>query len=287
MSENVVASSQHDIELNGINLHYATWGEFSVPEKAVILVHGLSANGQSMAELGINLAQQGYFAIAPDLRGRGLSAKPPHGYGVPFHANDLLSLCDALELPKVNLVGHSLGAVISLFTGAIHPKRIGKVVLIDAGGKVPPETVNAILAAIFRIGQVYPSMAEYLDTMFQHAIYPRTPFWENYLRYDSEVYPNGTVSSRVPRAAIDEELGANSTLNGELLLTFLKQPTLIAHATVGIVGPDTAYVLPRDEALRISELITGSRVVAIPDSNHYTIATSEVLKQEIAAFLAE
>src|SRR5690348_5975518 len=114
----------HDLPVNGINLHYVTWGEFTTPERAVLLVHGLTASSQEWGLLGPALADQGWYAIAPDLRGRGLSDKPPHGIGIPYHVNDLLSLSDALSLPTPQVIGHSLGAMIGVFFAAIHPARV-------------------------------------------------------------------------------------------------------------------------------------------------------------------
>src|SRR5574340_1220223 len=112
---NDVVKKSHFQEVNGINLHYVTWGEFTRPERAVLLVHGLTANHLEWAKLGPALAEQGWFAVASDLRGRGQSEKPPHGYGIPYHVNDLLALCDVLNLSQVQLIGHSLGAQIGYF----------------------------------------------------------------------------------------------------------------------------------------------------------------------------
>src|SRR5258708_436751 len=134
-----IAMTPHFQEVNGIRLHYVTWGKFTRPERAVVLVHGLSFSHQEWSEFGPTLAEQGWYAIVPDLRGRGQSDKPPHGYGIPYHVNDLLALCDALSLPRVQLIGHSLGAQIGYFLAAIHPRRLLRLVLGDAGGRVPAD----------------------------------------------------------------------------------------------------------------------------------------------------
>ena len=36
------AATTHDIAVNGITLRVATWGEFTGPERAVMLVHGIN-----------------------------------------------------------------------------------------------------------------------------------------------------------------------------------------------------------------------------------------------------
>ena len=179
------SETPHFQEVNGINLHYVTWGEFTRPERAVLLVHGLTASYLEWPRLGPTLAERGWYAIAPDLRGRGQSDKPPHGYGIPYHVNDLLALCDALNLPTVHIIGHSLGAQIGYFLAAIHPKRLGKLVLVDTGGRVPADALQAIGPALERLGKSYPSLDAYLQERQQSPAHSWNPFWEAYYRYDA------------------------------------------------------------------------------------------------------
>ncbi len=276
----------HDLPINGISLHYVTWGEFTQPERAVLLVHGLTASSQSWASFAPRLAEAGCYAIAPDLRGRGLSDKPPHGYGIPYHVNDLLALCDALSLPTVHYIGHSLGALIGLFFAGVHPRRVGRLVLVDAGGRVPADAAQTIGASLSRLGQVYPSLDAYLESRRQSPIHAWNPFWEAYYRYDAQVQPDGTVTSRVQKAAIDEELIVNATVNADVLLPRIRANTLITRATLGTIAPDQGFILPADEAQRVQSIIANCRLIEIPDTNHYTIALSEVFTREALAFIA-
>lgn len=276
----------HDLHVNGINLHYVTWGEFTRPERAVLLVHGLTSNSQAWAQLGPALAEQGWYAIAPDLRGRGLSDKPPHGFGIPYNANDLLALCDALSLPRVHYIGHSLGAFIGLFFTGIHAQRVGRLLLVDAGGRTPADALQAIAPSLSRLGQVYPSLDAYLKDRSRSPVHDWNPLWEAYYRYDAQVHPDGTVTSRVPKTAIEEEITVNATINLDVLLPRIQAPTLLLRATVGMLAPDRGFILPADEAARVQSIIPGCRVVEIPGTNHYTIITSEVFTREVLAFLA-
>lgn len=277
--------STHHLEINGISLHYQTWGEFTRPERTVLLVHGLTASSQEWTPLGPILASQGWYAIAPDLRGRGLSEKPPHGYGIPYHVNDLLSLCDALGLPNVHLIGHSLGAQIGYFFAAVHPKRLGKLVLVDAGGRIPPDALQAIAASLQRLGQIYPSLDAYLSERQQSPVHQWNSFWESYYRYDAEVHPDGTVTSRVPKSVIEEEVSVNTTINTDMFLSRIQAPTLITRAALGTLAPDRGLILTADEAERVRSIIAGSRVVEVLDTNHYTIILSEVFTSAVLAFL--
>jgi pimeloyl-ACP methyl ester carboxylesterase len=285
MMNKYTAETPHIQEVNGINLHYVTWGEFTQPEHAVLLVPGLTANYLEFSLLGPTLAERGWYAIAPELRGRGQSDKPPHGYGIPYHANDLLALCDALNLPTAHIIGHSLGGLIGFFLAAIHPKRLGKLVLVDTGGRVSPDALQAIGPSLERLGKTYPSLDAYLQERQQSPIHSWNPFWEAYYRYDAEVQPDGTAKSRIPKAAIEEELLVNASLNLDVLLSRIHAPTLIARAPMGTLAPDRGFVMAPGEAERVKGIIAGCRVVEIPNTNHYTIILSEVFNREVPSFL--
>jgi pimeloyl-ACP methyl ester carboxylesterase len=278
---------ENTLGVGSTTLHFVTWGQRTQPERAVVLVHGLTASHREWVELGPALAAQGCYVIAPDLRGRGLSAKPPHGYGAVFHADDLLTLSDALNLPTVNVVGHSLGAFVAMYLAALYPSRIGKIVLVDAGGKVPADTAQAIAASVSRLGTVYPSLDDYLAVVRQIPMFEWNPFWEQLFRYDALVREDGTVISRVPKAAVDEENAANFALRLDVLPEYIRKPTLILRAALGTLGPDRGIVLAAEEAERMRSLIPDCRVVVVPDTNHYTIVLSPVFQQAVTTFLAE
>ncbi|MDQ6832653.1 MAG: alpha/beta hydrolase [Chloroflexota bacterium] len=278
-------ATTHDITVNGITLRVATWGTWTTPERAAMLVHGITASSQTWATFGPLLAARGWYAIAPDLRGRGMSEKPPHGYGIPYHVNDLLSLADHFNLPTINYVGHSLGAMIGFFLAAIHPQRVGRLMLVDAGGKLPPDTGKAIGKALARLGTPYSSFDAYWEAMHAPWMKPHEEFWRDYYCYDAETYPDSTVMCRVPRAAIAEEVATNSALNLASLSEMVRSPTLIARATVGMLGADRGLLLPREEAERLTRVIPASRFVEIPDTNHYTIVLADQFAEAATAFL--
>ncbi len=281
------AHDLHDVEVNGLTLRVESWGRSTSPDRVVLLVHGITANSQYWAELGPVLGEQGWFALAPDLRGRGRSAKPPHGYGLPLHADDLLSLCDRFGVRRVRFVGHSLGALIGLYLAAVHPHRIDKLVLVDAGGQLPADTMQAIAPALARLGTPYPSLDAYLDTMLSAPHLTRDAFWERYYRYDAEVQADGTVLSGVPKTAITEEQAAMFLTRTDVLPEFVKAPTLIVRATEGLLGGERGQILPAAEAERLHGLIAGSRVLEIPGTNHYTAALTDAFAQAVTGFLAE
>lgn len=283
--EQAATTRENTLGLGGLSIHYATWGTLTSPDRVALLVHGLTASHREFAALGPQLAAQGWYVIAPDLRGRGLSAKPKRGYNVGVHASDLLTLCDTLAIERVTLIGHSLGAIIGMYTAALFPERAAKLVMIDAGGTIPDDTAQAISASVNRLGMVFPTLDTYLTAMSGLPMLTWGPFWEQYFRYDAEVQPDGTVISRVPKAAIEEESAALFFTKTEALPEYVKAPTLVARAANGILGPDRGVVLPREEAERLAAVMPHCTWVEIPETNHYTIVVSPAFVDAVTAFL--
>jgi hypothetical protein len=159
--------------------------------------------------------------------------------------------------------------------------------MIDAGGKVPEDTAQAIGVSVSRLGTVYPSLDAYLTTVSQNPAYQWNPFWEQYVRHDAQVAPAGTVTSRVPQAAIEEESAALAMTRSEALPPFVKQPVLVLRATIGLLGGERGFILPADVAQRLRSVMPDARVEDVPETNHYTIMLAESLPRSIGTFLAE
>jgi pimeloyl-ACP methyl ester carboxylesterase len=282
-----VEASEHDQQLGALTLHYTSWGRPTSANRSVVLIHGLTASHLAFAKVGPALAEQGWYVIAPDLRGRGLSSKPPHGYSIAVHASDLLALVDVLGMDKIHVIGHSLGAHIGMYLADVYPERIDRLVLVDGGGKIPDDTAQAISASVSRLGTVYPSLDAYLDLMGKLPMIEWNSDWEAYFRYDAFVHPDGSVTSRVPKAAIDEEWLALELARTEVLPELVRSPTLVARATVGLLGADRGFILPRDEADRFCRVIPACHLLEVEKTNHYTIVLADAFIEGVIAFLSE
>ena len=107
----------------------------------VVLVHGFATNrAENWRRLGWlgSLERKGYRAVALDLRGHGESDKPhdPAAYGRGQMAADIVALIDHLELGRVDLLGYSMGAHLSLAVALDAPGRINNLILGGVGGRM-------------------------------------------------------------------------------------------------------------------------------------------------------
>ena len=102
----------------------------------VIALHGWLENANSFARLAPML--HGLRIIALDMAGHGHSAHRPAGAGYALwdYVYDVLQVAEQLGLKRFALLGHSLGAIVSLVLAGALPERVTHLGLID--GVIPP-----------------------------------------------------------------------------------------------------------------------------------------------------
>lgn len=100
--------------------------------KNILFIHG---NGSSAIfwRTVIESLPSEFSAIAPDLRGYGLTEAVPANADLSFgdFVEDLIELLDHLAIDKVHLVGHSLGGGICYELQLAIPQRVQSVTLIN------------------------------------------------------------------------------------------------------------------------------------------------------------
>jgi pimeloyl-ACP methyl ester carboxylesterase len=116
------------VSANGIRLHVAECGDGPL----VILLHGFPEFWLAWRHQLVELAEQGFRAVAVDLRGYGDSDKPPRGYDLWTLAGDVAGLVPALGESRAAVVGHGWGGVVGWTVAAMHPRRVSALVTIGA-----------------------------------------------------------------------------------------------------------------------------------------------------------
>jgi pimeloyl-ACP methyl ester carboxylesterase len=98
--------------------------------RPVILCHGFPELWYSWRRQLPALAEAGYRAVAPDMRGYGESSIPEEieAYDVLTLGEDLLGLLDDLGEERAVFVGHDWGADVTWKLALTHPERVEAVV---------------------------------------------------------------------------------------------------------------------------------------------------------------
>lgn len=273
---------------DGVEMQLAVWERMA---ETILCVHGISANCRCWDTMAEALAPR-YRIIAMDLRGRGLSEKPPAGYSIAHHCRDIRVLLENLGVERAVIMGHSLGALIALAFGAQYPEKVESLILVDGGGKLSAEQTKKVFAGIQptldRLGKVFPSSEAYLDLMKKNPLLqPWSQALETYYLYEIEEVESG-VRSRVQPEHIEEEAENLGNLDVAEFYPQIKCPVLILRATEGMLAPDD-ILLPKKVVEKMLQEIPDARCVDLQGSNHYSIVLqpNEARDQAIRSFLEE
>ena len=134
MSQFTQENTSKFVQTEDWKLHYNEAGEGEV----VIMLHGSGAGATGWANFHRNVdafVEAGYRVILPDYPGWGKS--DPIVTGEPrFDVNGRATrqLMDALDIDQAHLVGNSMGGGSALAFTKDNPERVGKLILMGAGG---------------------------------------------------------------------------------------------------------------------------------------------------------
>jgi pimeloyl-ACP methyl ester carboxylesterase len=119
---------------SGLSVRVVESGSANSPP--VVLVPGWACTAWVFHETLPALAGAGFRAIAVELKGHGLSDKPPDEaeYTVESMRDHLVDILNALSLPVTGLVGHSMGASVAAHAAAVIPDRVSGLALVAPVG---------------------------------------------------------------------------------------------------------------------------------------------------------
>ena len=119
------------VETGTLRLHLLEAGPEDAP--TVVLLHGFPEFSESWRDVMHRLADAGFHAIAPDLRGYGESDKPERGYDLDTLARDVAGLIERVTpRARAHLVGHDWGGAIAYHVAAMHPERVQTLSVVNA-----------------------------------------------------------------------------------------------------------------------------------------------------------
>ena len=141
-------------------------------EDVVIFIHGSGpgANAKANWQFVLEDYAQDFHVIALDLIGFGDTDHPEEGQypenGVQWMSlriKQVLDLMDALNVEKANLVGNSLGGVVSMHLNMVAPERFHKIVLMGAGVLLKEPTPELMKLANFHLNPTKENLRNLLS----------------------------------------------------------------------------------------------------------------------------
>ncbi len=113
-----------------MQLHYREAGSGPL----VILLHGFPEFWYSWRHLLPALADAGYHAIAPDMRGYNLSGKPQgvDAYTIDTLADDIAALIKHAGERRAHIIGHDWGGAVAWHLAMRHREMVDRLVILNS-----------------------------------------------------------------------------------------------------------------------------------------------------------
>src|SRR6266850_2901490 len=251
-----------NIQTDGAKLHVRVGGQ----GPAVVLLHGFGDTGDMWAPLAANLALD-HTVVVPDLRGMGLSSRPPGGYDKRTQAADIRSVLTTLGLDRAAVVGHDIGTMVAYAYAARYPDKTEKLVVMDAPVPgIPPwdQIVRSPLLWHFDFGG--PDMERlvaareriYLDRFWNEFAADRSKIDEATRQHYAKLYarPGAMRSAFAQFLSFPKDAEDNKVS----MATKLTMPILAIGAEKSFAS--TQAVVMRNAATNVTEVV-------IPNSGHW------------------
>ena len=240
---------------------------------AVLLLHGLGANGSMWALQFNDLIAAGYRPIAPDAPGFGDSPYDGRGWNFRRVAADLAALLRERETGPADVVGLSMGGVIAQQFALDYPDLVRKLVLVSTFTVLRPSSLSQWLYFFQRLVVVHLVGLEQQSRIVARRVFPAP---EQEALREMAAAQIARADPRAYRAAM-RYLGL---FDSRRRLKEILVPTLV------ITGERDTTVSPARQKM-LADGIPGARQVILPGGGHaVAIDQAEAFNRELLGFLA-
>ncbi|MBW1644079.1 MAG: alpha/beta hydrolase [Deltaproteobacteria bacterium] len=116
------------LQVNNLDLNYEMTGK----GQSVLFVHGLGSSSRDWEEQ-VNYFSKDYQVVTIDVRGHGLSDKPPGPYSIKLFSDDTAALITSLDLSPVHIAGISMGGMIAFQLAVDNPNLLKSMTIVNSG----------------------------------------------------------------------------------------------------------------------------------------------------------
>ncbi|HVL05255.1 MAG TPA: alpha/beta hydrolase [Acidimicrobiales bacterium] len=269
------------VHLADVALHVVDAGEGGRP---VMLVHGFTANSEEVAGVVEPLAEAGWHAVAPDLRGHGRSDRPAEAgaYSLEIMAADVVALADWLGWDRFALLGHSMGGGVAQLIALDHPERLTGLILASTfHGPVP-----GISMELVQLGQWVVREAG-MEGLADAQAARRAENPESVAAFErlQEAIPGYAEQSRARLVSTSPDMWTAMAPRFVDQQDRLERLARLEVPTAVIVGEFDGTM--GDDCRRLAETIPGAHLTVIPGAGHVPqLEQPDAWREAVAGFLS-
>jgi pimeloyl-ACP methyl ester carboxylesterase len=222
----------------------------------LLLIPGLGSDVLSWGGLLTPLAQS-YQVILLDNRGAGRT-RGPGPVTLEAIAADALALLEHLSHPRVHVLGHSMGGLVTLALASLAPDRLDRLILAGSFAALPLRNL-----------QLFRGMATALEQGADRADWYQELFaWifsEGFLGSAAAVRAAARLAADYPLAPTPAEF--RSQVEALAARDAFAELSAVAHPTLVLAAQDDRLVLPR-EAQALAAALPCGTYPELPQAAH-------------------
>lgn len=242
--------------------------------KPLLIIHGFLGMSDNWKSLGSQYADEGFQVHILDLRNHGKSFHSDD-FSYDVMSEDVLEYCQANNLEKVAIIGHSMGGKVAMLFATNYPNKVDKLIVADIGPKYYAPHHQDILAGLNAVDfSTKPSRTEVEETL-----YPFIPDFgtRQFLMKNLYWAAPGQLDFRFNLKVFNEKI--------EVIGTALPENALFENPTLFIRGGNSKYILDADLP-EIKKHFPNFELATIPNVGHWLHAENpKQFFEETARFL--
>jgi 2-hydroxymuconate-semialdehyde hydrolase len=245
----------------------------------LLMIHGSGPGVSAWANWRLVMPElaRARRVIAPDMVGFGFTDRPVGiTYSMDTWLRQALDLLDALDLPRVDLVGNSFGGALALALATRHPERVRRLVLMGSVGV--PFAITPGLDAVWGYTPSLDTMRRLLDIF----AYSRALITDELaqLRYQASIRP-GFQESFASMFPAPRQRWVDAMCSPEADVRRLAHETLVIHGRED-------QVIPLANSLTLASWIPRAQLHVFGRCGHWTqIEHAARFTRLVGDFLAE
>jgi pimeloyl-ACP methyl ester carboxylesterase len=242
--------------------------------KPLLILHGFLGMSDNWKTIGQQFAADGFQVHLLDLRNHGKSFHSDEfNYGIM--AQDVYEYCQANNLEKVNILGHSMGGKIAMLFATMYPEMVEKLIVADIGPKFYPQHHQIIFEALNAVDfSIKPSRSEVEEILSKYI----TDFGTRQFLLKSLYWQEpGQLAFRFNLAVFNK--------NMDEIGKPLPENYVFNKSTLFIRGGNSNYILDNDFEI-IEQHFPSSKTETIPNVGHWLHAENpKLFHQIVSSFL--
>lgn len=258
------------LSANNANFYVETHGE----GQPLVLIAGYTGDHLYFTPV-LNILKQHFQVVLIDNRGVGQTEDDNSVLSSKLMADDVIAICDALELKKPHILGHSMGGTIAQMVGIHHGDKIGKLILSATSAKWRQAMVRGFKGML-------ELRRQDVDFDIQFELILGWVFGEKFLQNEDMVafIKDAILNAPYPQSFENQarQFEVLATHDAKALVQNITSETLVMY------GEEDVIASP-DEAVFLANEINQAELTSLPCGHGFFVEATEQVSNTIIEFL--